>query len=61
MRFSQLMSNVHREELGQDTLEYALVLLAVLAAVVAGTANLSSTIRTELNEIATAIRGLSIP
>ena len=36
MRFTQFISKLHREESGQDLLEYALVLLAVLTAVVAG-------------------------
>ena len=36
MRFMQFVSQFHREESGQDMLEYALVLAAVLTAVVAG-------------------------
>ena len=44
MRFMQFVSQFHREESGQDMLEYALVLAAVLAAVVLGSGNLSTTI-----------------
>ena len=44
MRFMQFLSQFHREESGQDMLEYALVLAAVLAAVVAGSGTLSTTI-----------------
>jgi len=36
MTFLQFISKFHQEESGQDLLEYALVLLAVLAAVVTG-------------------------
>ena len=50
MTIKQIISNFHREESGQDMLEYALVLAAVLAAVVAGSTTLSSTIDTELDE-----------
>lgn len=44
MKFSQFIKNFHREESGQDLLEYALVLAAVLAAVVAGSNSLANTI-----------------
>ena len=51
MRFSQFIGKLHREESGQDLLEYALVLLAVLTAVVAGSTSLASTISTALATI----------
>ena len=51
MRFMQFVSQFHREESGQDMLEYALVLAAVLTAVVTGSANLSSTITDNLDTI----------
>ena len=51
MRFMQFVSQFHREESGQDMLEYALVLAAVLTAVVAGSANLSTTITDNLDTI----------
>ena len=51
MRFTQFISKLHREESGQDLLEYALVLLAVLTAVVVGSGTLASTISTALGTI----------
>jgi Flp pilus assembly pilin Flp len=44
MTFAQFVKNLHREESGQDLLEYALVLAAVLGAVVAGSSSLATTI-----------------
>ncbi len=61
MTFKQFVSQFHREESGQDMLEYALVLAAVLAAVVTGTTTLAGTINTELGKINTAIGSLVIP
>jgi Flp pilus assembly pilin Flp len=62
MTFKQLVSRFHQEESGQDLLEYALVLLAVLAAVVTGSTSLAGTISTSLTtvngKIATAIAGV---
>ena len=51
MKFVQLIKNLHREESGQDLLEYALVLAAVLAAVVTGSASLATDISTALTTI----------
>jgi len=61
MTFKQFVNNFHREESGQDMLEYALVLLAVLAVVVSGSRSLSSTITNELSSINSGIQALSIP
>lgn len=47
----QFISKLHREESGQDLLEYALVLAAVLAAVVLGNATLATTISTAITTI----------
>jgi Flp pilus assembly pilin Flp len=62
MTFKQLVRSFHQEESGQDLLEYALVLLAVLAAVVTGSTSLATTIGTSLTtvngKIATAIAGV---
>ena len=58
MRF---VARFHREESGQDMLEYALVLLAVLAAVVTGSGTLSGTIGSELGLIDAKITGLVLP
>jgi Flp pilus assembly pilin Flp len=52
MRFVEFVSQLHREESGQDLLEYALVLAAVLAAVVAGSSSIASTINSALDKIA---------
>ena len=51
MKFTQFVKNLHREESGQDLLEYALVLAAVLTAVVAGSASLATDISTALTTI----------
>jgi len=56
MTFTQFVKNLHREESGQDLLEYALVLAAVLTAVVAGSASLASDISTALTTINTKIQ-----
>ena len=61
MRLVQFVTQFHREESGQDMLEYALVLLAVLAAVVTGSGTLSGTITSELDAIDTAIAALKLP
>ena len=58
---NQFIHNFNRDESGQDLLEYALVLLAVLVAVIAGSTNLSDIITTELASINASIAGLSIP
>jgi Flp pilus assembly pilin Flp len=58
---NQFIHNFNRDESGQDLLEYALVLLAVLVAVIAGSSNLSDIITTELATINASIAGLSIP
>ncbi|PYU05541.1 MAG: Flp family type IVb pilin [Acidobacteria bacterium] len=51
MTFTQFLSKFHQEESGQDLLEYALVLLAVLAAVVTGSGSLATDIATGLTAI----------
>jgi Flp pilus assembly pilin Flp len=51
MNILQFINKLHREESGQDLLEYALVLLAVLTAVVASTTSLASTISSGLTTI----------
>ena len=61
MTFAKFVRNFLQEESGQDMLEYALVLAAVLAVVVTGSGSLSGTISTELGKINTAITGLTIP
>jgi Flp pilus assembly pilin Flp len=56
MKFSQFIKNLHREESGQDLLEYALVLAAVLAAVVVGNSTLATSIKDGLTTINTRIQ-----
>ena len=51
MTFLQFISKFHQEESGQDLLEYALVLLAVFAAVVTGSGSLATDIATGLTAI----------
>ena len=58
---NQFIRNFNRDESGQDLLEYALVLLAVLVAVIAGSTNLSALITNELSTINQSISGLSLP
>jgi Flp pilus assembly pilin Flp len=58
---NQFIHSFNRDESGQDLLEYALVLLAVLVAVIAGSTNLSSLITSELTTIGSSITGLSLP
>jgi Flp pilus assembly pilin Flp len=55
MTFTQFVKNLHREESGQDLLEYALVLAAVLTAVVAGSVSLGNDIADALVKINTKI------
>jgi len=57
MKFRQLINRLHREESGQDMLEYALVLLAVLTAVVAGSGGIANTINTAISTINGKILG----
>jgi Flp pilus assembly pilin Flp len=56
MKFLEFLKGLHQEESGQDLLEYALVLLAVLAAVVAGSQSLATDISTALTSINTKIQ-----
>jgi len=51
MRFVNMLKNLHREESGQDLVEYALVLAAIAFAVVAGSTTLSSVLGNALNAI----------
>jgi Flp pilus assembly pilin Flp len=60
-KLNQFINTFNRDESGQDLLEYALVLLAVLVAVIAGSTNLSSLITTELAKINGSITNLTLP
>jgi Flp pilus assembly pilin Flp len=48
MRFIEFVREFHREESGQDLLEYALVLVAVVGAVLAGSATLATDLTADL-------------
>ena len=58
MRTLDFVKNFHKEESGQDLLEYALVLAAVLAAVVAGSTSIASTINTAMGHLNNKITSL---
>jgi Flp pilus assembly pilin Flp len=51
----RMMLEFHKEESGQDLLEYALVLAAVLAAVVTGSHNLANDISSAIDALNTKI------
>jgi Flp pilus assembly pilin Flp len=55
MTFLKFVKSLHREESGQDLLEYALVLAAVLLAVVAGSNSLANNISTAVGLLNTKI------
>ena len=57
MRFFEMMKNFHQEESGQDLVEYALVLAAVAAAVVAGSGSLATVVSNSLSLINSKIAG----
>ena len=58
MRFAQFVNQFHKEESGQDLLEYALVLLAIAAAAVVGSSSLASTVKSAIGTLNTKISGL---
>ena len=58
MRFAQFVNQFHKEESGQDLLEYALVLLAIAAAAVVGSKTLANTIQSAIGSLNTKINGL---
>jgi len=55
MTFTQSISKFHREESGQDLVEYALVLIAVASGVLAGSATLSGDFATWMTKLQTKI------
>jgi Flp pilus assembly pilin Flp len=58
MTFTQSISRFHREESGQDLVEYALVLVAVATGVVAGSATLAGDFATWMTSLKTKINAL---
>ena len=57
MKFVQFVSNFHREESGQDLVEYALVLIAVASGVLAGSSTLAGDFSTWMANLQTKING----
>jgi Flp pilus assembly pilin Flp len=57
MNFVQFFSKFHKEESGQDLVEYALVLIAVASGVIAGSATLSSDFANWMTTLNTRING----
>jgi Flp pilus assembly pilin Flp len=57
MTFQQFISNLHHEESGQDLVEYALVLIAVAAGVLAGSTTLSTDFGTWMTTLQATING----
>jgi Flp pilus assembly pilin Flp len=51
MNSKNFLSNLHREESGQDLLEYALVLATVLAAIVIGSNSVANVIGNALTTL----------
>jgi Flp pilus assembly pilin Flp len=51
MRIARLVRDLHRQDSGQDLLEYALVMATVLAAVVAGSNGVANLITSALNTV----------
>lgn len=51
----EMIRNLHREESGQDVLEYALVLAAIAVAAVAGSNTLAGTISSAIGKLNTII------
>ncbi len=57
MTFLKFISKFHREESGQDLVEYALVLIAVASGVLAGSKTLSSDFGVWMGNLQTKISG----
>ncbi len=55
--FAQFISKFHQEESGQDLVEYALVLIAVAAGVLAGSATLTQDFKTWIGGLDSKISG----
>ena len=53
--FSNLIRKFHREESGQDTVEYVLIGAAVVTALVAGTPGLSTMLQNAITALGTKV------
>lgn len=58
MMFAKFISRFHREESGQDLVEYALVLVAVATGVTAGSSTLATDFSNWMATLNTKINGL---
>lgn len=59
MKVLRLIQTLHREESGQDMLEYAMVLAAVLLAVVAGSNSLSTALQSAISTLNAKIASIA--
>ena len=55
MRFVRFIDNLHREESGQDLVEYALILVAVASGTLAGSSSLASNFQVWMANLQTKI------
>jgi Flp pilus assembly pilin Flp len=55
MNFLQFISKLHKEESGQDTVEYVLIGAAVILALVAGTPALTTVLTNAINALGAKI------
>jgi Flp pilus assembly pilin Flp len=55
MTFANLIRKFHREESGQDTVEYVLIGAAVVTALVAGTPGLSTMLQNAITALGTKV------
>jgi Flp pilus assembly pilin Flp len=58
MRWVELIKSVHQQESGQDALEYALVLAALLVALVAGSESIASELTSGATKLGAKIMSL---
>lgn len=56
MKLVELVMKFHRDETGQDLIEYVLVVAAVAVGAVAGSSTLSSTLSNAINSLNTKIQ-----
>ena len=57
MAFAQLINKFHREESGQDLVEYALILVAVASGTLAGSSSLAGNFQVWLTDLRARING----
>ena len=57
MAFAQVVSKFHREESGQDLVEYALVLVAIASGVLTGSSSLATNFQVWLASLRAKVNG----